>query len=307
MMLSPTQINDFEKNGFLVIPNFLKLGVVESLNYEIEHLYSKFDVNKHPMTKFTTEINGKHIGNKYFLESSDKIHYFFEPDAFDSKGMLTKPVDKSINKIGHGLHILDKNFKSITINSTISEICTQLGYRDPRALQSMVIIKQPGIGNEVPPHTDSEFLYTNPVTCLGFWFALENCTAKNGCLQIISGSHKMHTLKKRFVRDTEKGGTKFVHVNEPLKNWNPNVDHEKGENSWQNSLKYTNVEVPAGSLVLIHGNLVHKSDRNNSQTSRNAYVFHVLEADSKYDDLNWLQIPFDNPSGTDNFTRISER
>ncbi|KAF6006480.1 hypothetical protein HII12_005012 [Brettanomyces bruxellensis] len=221
MRLSPTQINDFEKNGCLVIPNFLRLDVVESLNYEIEHLYSKFDINKHPMTKFMTGINGKHIGNKYFLESSDKIHYFFEPDAFDSKGMLTKPVDKSINKIGHGLHILDKNFKS-------------------------------------SPHTDSEFLYTNPVTCLGFWFALENCTAKNGCLQIISGSHKMHTLKKRFVRDTEKGGTKFVHVNEPLKNWNSNVDHEKGENSWQKSSKYTNVEVPAGSLVLIHGNLVHK-------------------------------------------------
>jgi len=306
MKLTPEQIDDFEQNGCLVISNFLDAKVVKTLNMEIERLYTTFDIDKHPITKFTTEKNGQHIGNKYFLRSSDKISFFFEPDAFDSNGRLTKPIQKSVNKIGHGLHILDKEFRSITINPDISQICKQLNFKDPRALQSMIIIKQPGIGNEVPPHTDSEFLYTDPVTCLGFWFALENCTTNNGCLQFIAGSHKMHNLEKRFVRDSEMGRTKFVRVKQPSEDWNPTEDDVKEEEFWQDSSKYTNVQVPAGSLVLIHGNLVHKSERNNSQTSRNAYVFHVVEAKSNYDELNWLQIPFDNPSGTDNFCKIYE-
>lgn len=40
----------------------------------------------------------------------------------------------------------------------------------------MVICKQPKIGGEVPVHNDSTFLYTEPVSAVGFWFALEPCT-----------------------------------------------------------------------------------------------------------------------------------
>lgn len=42
----------------------------------------------------------------------------------------------------------------------------------------------------VPSHQDSSFLYTEPLSAVGFWFALEDCTAENGCLSFIPGSHK---------------------------------------------------------------------------------------------------------------------
>jgi len=52
-------------------------------------------------------------------------------------------------------------------------------------------------------------------------------------------------------------------------------------------------EVKAGDLVLIHGNLLHKSERNLSGKGRMIYTFHVIEGaeGTVYDERNWLQPP----------------
>lgn len=40
------------------------------------------------------------------------------------------------------------------------------------------------------PHQDSTFLYTEPMSCLGFWMPMEPATRENGCLWVLPGSHK---------------------------------------------------------------------------------------------------------------------
>ena len=50
-------------------------------------------------------------------------------------------------------------------------------------------------------------------------------------------------------------------------------------------------EVKAGTLVLLHGNLLHKSERNLSGKSRVIYTFHCIEGENEYDGRNWLQPP----------------
>ncbi|KLJ11510.1 hypothetical protein EMPG_13301, partial [Blastomyces silverae] len=61
------------------------------------------------------------------------------------------------------------------------------------------------------------------------------------------------------------------------------------------------LEVSAGSLVLIHGNVLHQSERNTSDVSRFAYTFHVIEGAEEwtYDERNWLQ-----PEPGEGFTRL---
>ena len=55
---------------------------------------------------------------------------------------------------------------------------------------------------------------------------------------------------------------------------------------------YVPAEVKAGTLVLIHGNLLHKSEKNLSQKGRIIYTFHIIEGDgATYDKRNWLQPP----------------
>lgn len=150
----------------------------------------------------------------------------------------------------------------------------------------MVICKQPEIGGAVPPHQDSTFLYTDPPSAVGFWYALEDATASNGCLSFLPGSHKSSPISKRFVRKVEGTGTEFVDNTGKKFPDGKEYGGEAGEQEWQLG------EVKAGTLVLIHGNLMHRSERNTSQKGRIIYTFHVIEGeDCAYDKRNWLQPP----------------
>ena len=59
------------------------------------------------------------------------------------------------------------------------------------------------------------FLYTDPPSAVGFWFALEDCTRTNGCLSFVPGSHKTSPITKRLVR--MEGGTGFIELGGELK------------------------------------------------------------------------------------------
>lgn len=170
-----------------------------------------------------------------------------------------------------------------------------IGFRDPRVLQSMVICKQPEIGGSVPPHQDSTFLYTNPPSAVGFWIALEDATEENGCLSFAKGSHKRAPVRSRFVRK-EGGGTGFEDVEGAEFPYGVEAEGgggnaDMGHVDEEVEEVYELGEVKAGSLVLIHGNLLHKSEKNLSGKSRFIYTFHCIEGENEYDEKNWLQPP----------------
>jgi phytanoyl-CoA hydroxylase len=284
--LTPTQLSFWHKNGYLLIPNALTPSTVSSLLTETHTLLTSFDLSTHPMTKFSTGQKSAHVGDDYFLTSHNKIRFFFEEDAFSPSGELTKPKEKAINKIGHYLHSLSPPFKAVTLNKENAAIARSLGFRDPRCLQSMVICKQPEIGGAVPAHQDSTFLFTETPSAVGFWYALEDATVGNGCLSFAAGSHKHAPVSSRFIRKAE-GGTSFIE-NEGSR-FPRGLETEEGKEEQEE--EYTIGEVKAGTLVLIHGNLLHKSEKNTSEKSRNIYTFHVIEGEEVYDQRNWLQPP----------------
>ena len=52
--------------------------------------------------------------------------------------------------------------------------------------------------------------------------------------------------------------------------------------------EFVSVPVQKGSLVLIHGNVIHRSEYNHSEKSRHAYTFHIVDFhNSKYSNENW--------------------
>ena len=165
----------------------------------------------------------------------------------------------------------------------------------------MVICKQPRIGGAVPPHQDSEFLYTNPPSAVGFWIALQDAGGANGGLCFAKGSHRREGVRRRFVRKRgAEVGTEFVERWEGAR-FPASIPSVAGaqecahddESKEKEEEEYVLEEVQAGTLVLIHGNLLHKSERNTSGRSRFVYTFHVIEGAGGwiYDDRNWLQPP----------------
>lgn len=293
--LTAEQLAFYKANGYLLVPNALSPTTVTALLSETNQMLASFSLDDHPMTKFSTGEKDSHVGDDYFLTSGDKVRFFFEEDAFSAAGELTKPKHRAINKIGHYIHELSPRFRKATFTPLHREIAKAIGFRDPRVLQSMIICKQPEIGGRVPPHQDSTFLYTDPPSAVGFWIALEDATIDNGCLSFAKGSHKRAAVKSRFVRE-EEGGTGFADVTgakfpEILESEEIGMDEEEEEGKEEKEEEYELGEVKAGTLLLIHGNLLHKSERNLSGKSRFIYTFHVIEGENEYDGRNWLQPP----------------
>ena len=259
-----------DRNGFAVLPGIVSDAWCKRLIKRAAEIVAHFDAEAHRGIFSTTDQS--RTMDDYFVASANEVGCFFEEEAFDEEGVLRQAKALSINKIGHALHRLDPVFSAFSSELALTEAGRALGLAEPVALQSMYIYKQPRIGGEVNLHQDATFLYTDPVSVIGFWFALEDATLENGCLWALPGAHRLG-LEKRYAR--VGGGFAF----EPLQAM-----------SWpqENAIP---IEVPAGSLVLLHGLLPHRSSANRSDRSRQAYAVHLIDGAANYPADNWLQLP----------------
>ena len=267
--LDKEMLNFWNDNGYLIIEDFKTHEECNELINRSKELIEEQDFNNQ-QSVFDT-VSQSHNDDNYFLESGDKIRFFFEEKAnLDEENVKTNK-QYIVNKIGHALHDLDDKFIAFSKNEQLDQIARAIGFHDPLLLQSMYIFKQPKIGGEVVCHQDSTFLITEPESTVGFWFALEDANRDNGCLQVASGGHK-GPLRKLFKRENNQMKMEEL-SNEPF----PETD--------------TFVEVKKGTLVLLHGRLPHYSCENKSPNSRHAYTIHAIDGKSKYLDYNWLQRP----------------
>jgi len=270
MSLTQRQIESFEQNGYLVLENFVSQEDCVKLRVRASEIVKYFDSSE-SVTIFTTNEQTRH-SDRFFLESGDKIRCFFEEEAFDQNGDLKQPNEFSINKIGHAMHDLDPVFDSFSRTEELEAVAKDVGFKDPRILQSMYIFKQPKIGGEVGCHQDATFLYTEPISVKGFWFALEDASLENGCMWTIPGGHR-NVLKSRFFRNKTGDGTEMEILD---------------DSPWDKS-KLVPLEVNAGTMVILHGLLPHMSYANRSKLTRHAYTMHLIEGNAEYPEWNWLQ------------------
>jgi phytanoyl-CoA hydroxylase len=275
MILNSDQLATYERDGFLVLENFVDAKACDRLRARAAELVSDLDPQG-VVSIFSTHEQAR-TSDDYFLESGDKIRFFFEEHAFLPDGRLRQSKERSLNKIGHALHDLDPVFDAFSRTPEIKQIVSDLGIADPLLLQSMYIFKQSRIGGEVICHQDATFLFTEPLRMIGLWFALEDATVENGCLWAMPGGHKLG-LKSRFLR-AEGGGTRF----------------EVFDNTRWPEEDLQPLEVRKGTVIVLHGLLPHLSRENTSARSRHAYTLHIIDASAKYPARNWLQRSVEMP------------
>ncbi len=273
--LTADMLNAYRAAGVLVLRDFVSVDACNRLRARALDLVEDFDPSTVQSVFSTT--GQEQLDDDYFIESGDKIRFFLENDAFDEHGELRQAKEHCLNKMGHAMHDLDPVFDAFSRTPELAGVAQSLGFDDPKILQSMYIFKPPNIGGEVVCHQDSTYIYTDPESCVGFWFALEDATLKNGCMQFIPGAHKAPLRKRNYRKPDGKLVTETL-----------------DDTPWPEDRKVP-AEVAAGTLVVFDGRAPHLSAANRSSRSRHAYTLHVIDAACHYPAENWLQRSADLP------------
>ena len=272
--LTDTQIQAFRSDGFLVVPNFVSDERCLQLRERAMMLAEKHVPSPEEATVFTADGKPQHTSDDYFLTSGEQIRCFFEKDAFDERGNLRAEPHLALNKLGHAMHDLDPVFDSFSRTPDLDNVAADLGMCDPLLLQSMYIFKQPHIGGEVTCHTDHTYLWTEPQSVIGFWFAIDDATNENGCMWAVPGGHKLPVRSRSRLNESRTATVMDVLDPEPYP-----LDNLQC------------LEAKRGTLVLLDGAVPHLSAANTSDRPRHAYTIHAIDGAANYLDDNWLQRP----------------
>lgn len=259
--------------GFKHIAAALDPDLIDELQARIQHWVDTLDLGE-TTAVFSTQADAQ-TRDQYFLDSARGIAAFLEADSVDDNGQLIRPRDQSINKIGHAMHDLDPVFARLGRHPVLVETLKQIANEPWALMQSMVIMKPPGIGGEVRWHQDGTFLIDRDESVIGIWIALEDADPDNACLQFKVDGHR-----------------------DPLKEIYE-VDHATGHNAirpladlaWPDEDGSETVFAPckAGDALVFGGRIPHASTQNQSGRSRRAMTLHFRRASSPWSPTNWLQ------------------
>jgi phytanoyl-CoA hydroxylase len=171
----------------------------------------------------------------------------------------------------HFPHKLSELMHETLAHPAVVDALTALIGPNVKAMQSMLFIKSEGRPGQAW-HQDELFIPTRDRSLTAAWIALDDATVENGCLWVLPGSHRRGVLYPD--RDHQ----------------NPQFDCEVEAFDFPyRDEDAVAVEVPAGSVVLFNGYLLHMSLPNSGRHGlRRALVNHYMRAESL---LPWFLPP----------------
>jgi len=259
----------FARDGYYVWQEALDRSQVATLRAAAHRLADLHDHGREQAV-FRTDDADRDRGELFFA-SARGVQGFLEADATDEQGDLTVARRHSLNKIGHALHDHVPEFRELCRLQVIGDAFKAAGHIRTHIVQTMLIFKPPSIGGEVRWHQDATYLKSEPRSVVGLWIALEDADRSNGCLWVAPGGH-LSPLREDYSVDWSRreGGLKVL-----------------DETPWPDN--GVALEVAAGSVVLFHDHLPHRSEQNRSLRSRLALTVHGYDSRSDWSASNWLQ------------------
>jgi phytanoyl-CoA hydroxylase len=171
----------------------------------------------------------------------------------------------------HFPHKLSELMRGMLAHPVIIDALRQLTGPNIKSVQSMLFIKSEGKPGQAW-HQDELFIPTRDRSLTAAWIALDDATVDNGCLWVLPGSHRPGVLYPDRDHDDPRFDCEVEAYDFPYD------DHDA-----------VAVAVPAGSVVLFNGYLLHMSLPNTGRHGlRRALVNHYMSAQSL---LPWMLPP----------------
>jgi ectoine hydroxylase-related dioxygenase (phytanoyl-CoA dioxygenase family) len=167
--VSKDQVKSFQKDGFLVIEDFLDQEELEHWRTSVKEALEERDGLKIP-------------GKKGSLDEDDGIN--------EDTDYYNKVFDQSVN-----LWQTSEKMKKIMFDSNIGKMVSDLSGADGvRIWHDQALVKRPW-ANPTAWHLDTPYWSFTDRRALSIWVALDDATLENGCLFFIPGTHKKTTFK----------------------------------------------------------------------------------------------------------------
>ncbi|MEO8109154.1 MAG: phytanoyl-CoA dioxygenase family protein [Ginsengibacter sp.] len=173
--LTEMQEASYEKDGYLIVPNFL-------MPVEVNKLYS-IATGDDTLLKHAFDLNDQ-SGKK------TKLTLWYTPGN-DAYGLLTK----SKRMVDSVAQLMEGN----------SPVCH---------FHSKLMQKEPKVGGAWEWHQDYGYWYKNefllPDQMMSVMIAITDANKENGCLQVIKGSHKMGRIEHGFAGEQVGASQHYV-------------------------------------------------------------------------------------------------
>jgi phytanoyl-CoA hydroxylase len=238
MNLTQEELKQFDKNGFLILRNFLESSACEAiLDVAKAHL-------KHKIEPIETEIDYDSKSQEY---RTKEVNY----------NSMEKKKKVSVRRLRQ-VYDRDILFKNWMENRKIRPILKELLKDDvviTLAHHNSIMTKIPQSSTQTAWHQDRRYWSFSDDNLVSVWLALGEENSENGVLEFIPASHNMVFKEEQF------GEKEYFDVANPL-----NLSLIKTK---------TSTVLQQGDVVLFHCKLLHRANANSSQKAKISFVYTV--------------------------------
>ena len=206
------------------------------------------------MTKLTTE-QLDHYKNKGYISPVNALSSIEAKEIRDEIEKIEKNWPKAIEGINRNyVHLISPVFNKVCLNKNILDAVESIIGKNILICGTTLFIKNPKEKGFVSFHQDAKYIGLEPHNWVTVWVAITDANENNGCMRMLSGSHKENLRHHEQKFDENNLLTRGQTIK--------NVSLDKTDP----------VILKAGQMSLHHPKIVHGSGLNYSDDRRIGFV-----------------------------------
>jgi len=188
MSLTPQQIEQYRRDGYLVFEDLLRADEVKALLSCLEEL--------------VLERVPRPEGVRMQIEPAIRRGDAVAPSAMDA-----------LRKVEGLVEHVDA-FVKLASDPRLLDVMQDLIGPDIKLFRDALMMKPPRHGSAKPYHQDSAYWQIDPPDLVSVWIALDDATLENGCMRVIPGSHQSGVMEHQHLQDYQVDETRLDTSNE---------------------------------------------------------------------------------------------